>query len=94
MTADWNEARAECISDCFGLDIYALYHDRAIRFGYTVHHIKPLADYRELAVEQSNLIYLSQPNHIAIHKQYKKDFKKTVEILKEYKKRFERDFRA
>ena len=92
LSKQWDKARTACIGQCFGLDVYAFYKYNRIEYGDTVHHIKPLKDYPELATEQSNLIYVSNKSHAEIHERYKDDFNNAEKELREMKQRFVREY--
>ncbi len=93
LSKQWRKARAKCISNCYGLDVYALYKHSRIEYGATVHHIQPLNDHPELATEQSNLIYLSDKNHAEIHEQYKSNYDDALKKLHEYKNKFAGEYK-
>lgn len=89
---EWRAVRSEAIAKTYGLDIYSLYIENKIEYGFTVHHIVPLEeDYRKRA-EQSNLIYLSESHHRQIHEMYKTDFVNTSIMLADLLDRFAKDF--
>ena len=85
----WERAREQCISDCCGLDLYALFVQRRIELGGTVHHIMPLDDYPQLRLEQDNLICISEANHRLVHSLYSEGkFRETSALLRDIKRRF------
>lgn len=90
----WNKVREKCKSNCFGLDVFAYYHDNKIEFGFTVHHIYPVDEFPERKYDVSNLIYLTEQNHRLVHNMMKIDFAGTVKMLTEYSNRFETEFKA
>lgn len=92
IESHWLKLREKCISNCFGIDVFAYYNDNQIRFGFTVHHIYPVEKFPELAYELDNLIYLTEQNHRIVHNMMKRDFEGTVKMLKEYRRRFESEF--
>lgn len=94
LTKEWRMARIQCIKNCYGLDIFSFYQFGIIQYGFTVHHIYPVADYWDKRLLQSNLIYLTESNHRVIHNMMKQDFNGTVKTLLELKQRFEREYRA
>ena len=92
---EWKNVRDLVIRKCFGIDIVEYYRTGQIIKGYTVHHIIELKDDWNKRLDINNLIYLSQENHIKIHKlmeQSKEDKEKVIEMLLEVKARFEQEF--
>ena len=88
-TPEWHRARTECIRLCCGLDLYSLYVNGAIEYGYTVHHIEPINKRPDLRLTQSNLIYLTESNHKLIHSMYEKGiYQEVAELLRCLKERF------
>ena len=86
---DWLTVRAECIRLCCGLDLYSLFIDHAIEYGYTVHHIVPIEKDKSLMLSQSNLIYLTESNHRKIHSLYDAGkFDETAQMLRKFKNAF------
>jgi len=84
LTADWEKARNKCISSCFGLDLISLFCEKKIEYGFTVHHIVPLINDYRLRLQQSNLIYLTEAHHRAVHRLYEAEYQETVEALKTF----------
>ncbi|MFR5642707.1 MAG: hypothetical protein ACLTK7_06040 [Clostridium paraputrificum] len=94
-SVEWKNIRDLAIRKCFGIDIVEYYRTGQIIKGYTVHHIIELKDDWNKRLDINNLIYLSQENHIKIHKlmeQSKEDKDKVVEMLLQVKARFEQEF--
>lgn len=90
-TGDWIKARAKCIQDCCGLDLYSLYVHGVIEYGFTVHHIEPINITPELRLTQSNLIYLTESNHQIVHSLYDSGkYVETIALLYSLKERFAR----
>lgn len=88
-TSSWLKVRDHCIELCCGLDLYSLFVYKTIEYGRTVHHIVPLKKDESLALEQSNLIYLTDSNHALIHSMYKSgQYKQTIELLRKIKAQF------
>ncbi len=86
---EWLKVREQCIRLCCGLDLYSLYVNDTIEYGFTVHHIEPVEVSPQLRLEQSNLIYLSERSHQTIHALYKQGkYKETVIFLKNIKEKF------
>ena len=89
QSSEWLKARKICIELCCGLDLYSLYHNDTIKYGYTVHHIEPVEVSPQLRLEQSNLIYLSESSHQVVHNLYKQGkYLETVKFLKSIKEKF------
>lgn len=92
---EWKNVRDLAIRKCFGIDIVEYYKTGQIIMGYTVHHIVELKDDWNRRLDINNLIYLSQENHLRIHKimeQSKEDKEKVTEMLLGLKDRFEQEF--
>lgn len=68
----WLKTRDTILSNCYNIDIFEFYRTGRIIQGYTVHHIVTLEDDYDKRLDISNLIYLTQSNHIMIHKIYEK----------------------
>lgn len=94
-SVEWKNIRDLAIKKCFGIDIVEYYKTGQIIMGYTVHHIVELKDDWNKRLDINNLIYLSQENHLRIHKMMersKEDKDKVIEMLLEVKARFESEF--
>ena len=81
-TYEWKKARELCRKKCLGLDLYSYFVLNKIEYGRIVHHIVPLEKDYSLRTAQSNLIYLTDSNHMKIHELYMHDFENTVKILR------------
>ena len=89
QSSEWLKVRRKCIELCCGLDLYSLYCNNTIEFGYTVHHIEPVEVSPQLRLEQSNLIYLSESSHQIVHNLYRQGkYLETVKFLKSIKEKF------
>ena len=66
----WDSARLAVKTRATGLDQYALAEYHMIGVGNTAHHIIPLAEAPELALDMSNLIWVSTQMHRRIHATY------------------------
>lgn len=86
LSKEWEKARNKCISACFGLDLISVFCEQKIEYGFTVHHIVPLINDYRLRLQQSNLIYLTEAHHRAIHRLYEAEYQETVEALKTFSK--------
>ncbi|WP_296691654.1 hypothetical protein [Ruminococcus sp.] len=84
LTNEWEKARNKCIFACFGLDLISLFIEQKIEYGFTVHHIVPLINDYRLRLQQSNLIYLTEAHHRAVHRLYEAEYQETVEALKTF----------
>ena len=94
-STEWKNIRDLVIRKCFAIDIVEYYKTGQIVMGYTVHHIIELKDDWNKRLDINNLIYLSQENHIKIHKlmeRSKEDKEKVIEMLLQVKARFEQEF--
>lgn len=72
---EWARCRQLRVTTLLGIDWYEYYTNGTLVQGYTLHHIEELKDCEERALDTSNLIYLTQANHIKVHKEYSKSFK-------------------
>ena len=66
----WDSVRLAVKTRATGLDQYALAEYHMIGVGNTAHHIIPLAEAPELALDMSNLIWVSAQMHRRIHATY------------------------
>ena len=76
------------------LDIYDLYINDVISYGRTMHHIVPLKDDWNKRLEDTNLIYLTDSNHQALHDLMRKreeDKKRVVSTLQGLVLRFRQE---
>jgi 5-methylcytosine-specific restriction enzyme A len=71
----WIECKDSRRIDLVSIDWYEYYINGNIVEGYAMHHIHELKECKERALDKSNLIYLTQSNHIRIHKAYLKSEK-------------------
>lgn len=94
FTKEWKQVKKTTKEFYYGLDIYSLYTYGIIEYGYTVHHIEPLENAYEKRLCQDNLIYLTESNHRIIHKLLEVEYHKTVKLLKDMRKRFEKEYRG
>lgn len=91
----WIDKREHEISGCYAIDIVELYRTGRVIQGYTMHHIDPLDTNYQDRLDSNNLIYLTQSNHIRIHKEYKKsgkDRRIMQELLLDLKVRFNEEY--
>ena len=72
---EWLRCRQLRVTTLLGIDWYEYYVNNKLVQGYTLHHIEELKECEERTLDTSNLIYLTQANHIKIHKEYAKSFK-------------------
>lgn len=77
----WHQSRDISIDFYGGLDIYSLYVFGRMEYGQTVHHIIPLKDCWERRTDITNLIYLTESNHQAIHNIMAQGEKQKQEII-------------
>lgn len=91
-SSEWRAVRSAAIAKTYGLDIYSLYVENKIEYGFTVHHIVPLEDDYSKRSDQSNLIYLSESHHRQIHELYKTDFTNAARMLSDLLEKFAKDF--
>ena len=68
----WIKCKEQRLVELINIDWYEYYTNNNIVQGYTLHHIDELKECKERALDKSNLIYLTQANHIKIHSQIKK----------------------
>lgn len=71
----WIECKERRKIELLNVDWYEYYINGEIVEGYSMHHIDELKESKERALDKSNLIYLTQANHIKIHKIYLKSGK-------------------
>lgn len=79
---DWIKCKEHRLVELINIDWYEYYTNNNIVQGYTLHHIDELKECKERALDKSNLIYLTQANHIKIHKVYSKSNKEKKEMKK------------
>ena len=76
----WIECKESRKIELLRVDWYEYYTTGEIVEGYAMHHIDELKECRERALDKSNLIYLTQSNHIKVHKAYLKSDKEKVKM--------------
>lgn len=81
---EWKVLRDACKKRFSGLCIWSLYKDKRIVHGRVTHHIVPVEDDKEKALDPDNLIYLSDVAHREIHELYEDDKEGTQELLYEF----------
>lgn len=91
----WIECKEIRKIELLNIDWYEYYINGEITEGYSMHHIDELKESKERALDKSHLIYLTQSNHIKIHKVYLKSNKeknkmkrKLLECLRKAKEEF------
>ena len=67
LSKEWRKKREYMIDVYHQLDIYDLYINDVISYGRIMHHIVPLKDDWNKRLEDTNLIYLTDSNHQALH---------------------------
>lgn len=77
----WKKIREAIKSKFFGLDAYQWIVNKVMVKGTTIHHIIPLADAPEKAMDLNNLILLSEETHNEIHAKYREGKQKELEEL-------------
>lgn len=93
----WQRIRQAVINTTFNIDILEYYVTGRIVEGETVHHIKELNEEWDCRLDVCNLIYLTQHNHLRVHKEYSKgerEKKKMQKILLSCIDRFQKEFRV
>lgn len=90
---EWRWLAGECKEQCAGLDLFQFYEHGRIVMGRLAHHIVPVIDNRKRQYDLSNLIWLSDASHAAIHRAYEsspedkiKMQKKLFSFLKKFRK--------
>lgn len=94
---EWVECKEHRQMELLYIDWYEYYINGNITQGYTLHHIEELKECKSRALDKSNLIYLTQANHIRVHKEYlksNKDKNNTKQILFECLKKAKEEFSA
>lgn len=92
---EWVKCKEHRQIELLYIDWYEYYINGNIVQGYTLHHIDELKECKERAIDKSNLIYLTQANHIRVHKEYlrsDRDKVKMKQILFECLKKAKIDF--
>ena len=94
LSKEWRKKREYMIDVYHQLDIYDLYINDVISYGRIMHHIVPLKDDWNKRLEDTNLIYLTDSNHQALHDLMRKseeDKKRVVSILRDLVLRFRKE---
>lgn len=94
---EWVKCKELRQIDLLYIDWYEYYTKGNIVQGYTLHHIDELKENKKRALDKSNLIYLTQSNHVRVHKDYlksDKDKRNTKKILFECLRRAKEEFGA
>lgn len=71
QSTEWDRLREVVKASLFHIDIFEYYRTGKIVEGETVHHILEVREEWEARFDVNNLIYLTQRNHLLIHKKYK-----------------------
>ena len=74
----WRICKEKAKRKTFGLDPISLLCECRLEYGQTVHHILPLEECPERKADISNLIYITESHHRAIHEAYKTNQKSTI----------------
>lgn len=74
----WIKCKEYRIAELLNIDWYEYYVNNNLVQGYTLHHIEELKECNERALDNSNLIYLTQSNHKKIHIEYLKSTKNKI----------------
>lgn len=78
----WIKCKENRLVELINIDWYEYYTNNNIVQGYTLHHIDELKECRGRALDKSNLIYLTQANHIRVHKAYLKSYNNKIKMKK------------
>ena len=76
----WHATRDEVMAAAYGLDEIEFSNGRGIK-GELVHHIYPLRERPELALDPGNLICVSAETHAWIHQKYATKKKKEIQKM-------------
>lgn len=68
----WKHMQALVKMACHGLDMYAFYVEHRLAKGRIAHHIIPISQEPDRALDMGNLIYVSDSSHKKIHDAYSK----------------------
>lgn len=68
----WKHMQALVKMACHGLDMYAFYVEHRLVKGRIAHHIIPISQEPDRALDMGNLIYVSDSSHKKIHDAYSK----------------------
>lgn len=87
----WKAARAECIRQHIGIDIYLYYDEGKIVPAEMVHHIETAVQAWDHRLDQGNLIPLSNQSHARIHKYMNEGREREMQaLLKGFLRKWER----
>ena len=95
-SAIWYSVKESVISSCFGIDIYKFYTENLIETVELVHHIIEVKEDWNKRLDTDNLIALTEESHSKIHHIYNqsKEAKKECQaMLRQFKQRFDKEFR-
>lgn len=87
---EWKAKRKEILDKYKGLDIYDYIVNEKITYANVVHHIEELGEAKCLALDNNNLIPLTDKNHKRIHKFYNENKEKKLIMQIELKKILEK----
>ncbi len=76
----WRAMRAEVMAAAYGLDEVEFSNGRGVK-GDLIHHIYPLSERPDLALDLSNLICVNAETHAWIHREYKTRKKAEVQQM-------------
>ena len=79
----WKRLCSEAKELYTNMDIYSWYKYGRIEAGLIVHHIIPIKDDYSKRLDLTNLIYLTDANHKAIHALYEESEEKKAEVQQE-----------
>lgn len=95
-TKQWLQTKEIAKSKTHGIDVYEYYVNGRVISGETVHHIVEIKEDWNKKLLISNLIYLTNSNHMYVHNMYNKSDKdktKMQELLIELLDRFNKEFK-
>lgn len=79
---EWIKCKEHRVVELLNIDWYEYYINNNLVQGYTLHHIEELKECEDRSLDRSNLIYLTQANHIKIHKYYAKSNEEKIKMKK------------
>ena len=82
-SALWKRLCSEAKELYSNMDVYSWYKYGRIEAGLIVHHIIPIKDDYSRRLDLTNLIYLTDANHKAIHALYEESEQKKAEVQQE-----------
>lgn len=85
---EWEKLREYVLVSYNYIDLYAYYIDKQIVTATTSHHIEELKENWNKRLDFENQFPVSESSHNRIHALYKKDKKKTQELLKSILEKF------